>query len=91
MLKFLTFGAVALLILLRLAGTRFGSRLLGVSQRVLAIVFLAALVIAGVDAILTEQWTLLAVVLALLLLSGIEEIRRRSRAAAPTGSSRRSR
>lgn len=77
MLKLVTFGAIALLILLRLAGTRLGARLLGVSQRVLAIVYLAALVVAGVAAVATEQWTLLAVVGILLVISGVQELRRR--------------
>lgn len=78
MLKILTFGAIALLLLLRLARTRFGSRLLGVPQRVLEIVFLVALVLAGVLAVVFEQWILLAVVVVLLILSVIEELRRRA-------------
>lgn len=78
MLKILTFGAIALLLLLRLARTRFGSRLLGVPQRVLEMVFLVALVLAGVLAVVFEQWILLAVVVVLLILSVIEELRRRS-------------
>lgn len=78
MLRFLTFGAIALLILLRLARTRFGARLLGVPQRALEIVFLVALLLAGVLAVVLEQWILLAVVVVLLVLSGVEELRRRS-------------
>ena len=62
-LKVLSFGAIALLILLRLARTSFGARLLGVSLRVLHIVYLAALGVAGV---------------LLLAISLVEEIRRRS-------------
>ena len=77
MLKFVTLGAIALLILLHLAGTRLGARLLGVSQRVLAIVYLVALVVAGITAVATEQWTLLAVVGILLVISGVQELRRR--------------
>lgn len=77
MLKLVTLGAIVLLILLRLAGTRLGARLLGVSQRVLAIVYLVALLVAGVAAVATEQWTLLAVVGVLLVISGVQELRRR--------------
>lgn len=76
-LKVLSFGAIALLILLRLARTPFGARLLGVSLRVLNIVFLAALGIAGVAAVMYEQWILLAVVVVLLVISLVEEVRRR--------------
>ena len=79
-LKVLSFGAIALLILLRLARTPFGARLLGVSLRVLNIVFLAALGIAGVAAVMYEQWILLAVVVVLLVVSLVEEMRRRSAA-----------
>src|SRR5699024_4975325 len=78
MLRFLTFGAIALLILLRLARTRFGARLLGVSLRALHIIYLVALVVAGILAAVFEQWILLAVVGILLAISVIEEIRRRS-------------
>jgi len=77
MLKFVTLGAIVLLILLRLAGTRLGARLLGVSQRVLAIVYLVALLVAGITAVATEQWTLLTVVGILLVISGVQELRRR--------------
>jgi len=77
-LKVLSFGAIALLILLRLARTRFGTRLLGVSLRVLNIVYLVALLVAGVLAVLFEQWILLTVVVILLAVSLVEEIRRRS-------------
>lgn len=77
-LKALTFGAIALLLLLRLARTRAGSRLLGVPQRVLEIVFLVALVLAGVLAVVFEQWILLIVVVILLAFSGVEELRRRT-------------
>ncbi|MFD4008735.1 hypothetical protein ACFWQK_13550 [Brachybacterium paraconglomeratum] len=76
-LKVLTFGAIGLLVVLRLARTRFGSRLLGVSLRVLNIVYLVALVIAGILAVVFEQWILLVVVAVLLVVSLVEEIRRR--------------
>ena len=77
-LKVLSFGAIALLILLRLARTSFGARLLGVSRRVLHFVYLAALGVAGVLAVMFEQWILLTVVVILLAISLVEEIRRRS-------------
>lgn len=77
-LKVLSFGAIALLILLRLARTRFGAQLLGVPLQVLHIVHLAALGVAGVLAIPFEQWVLLTVVVILLVISLVEEIRRRS-------------
>ena len=38
MLRFVSIAAIVVLILLRLAGTRMGARLLGLSQRVLGIV-----------------------------------------------------
>ena len=76
-LKVLTFGAIGLLVVLRLARTRFGSRLLGVSLRVLNIVYLDALVIAGILAVVFEQWILLVVVAVLLVVSLVEQIRRR--------------
>lgn len=89
MLRFLTLGAIALLLLLRLARTRFGSRLLGVPQRVLEIVFLVVLVLAGILAVVLEQWILLVLVVILLVISGIEELRRRSAArTAPAARSR---
>jgi hypothetical protein len=81
-LKVLSFGAIALLLLLRLARTPFGARLLGVSLRMLNIVFLAALGIAGVAAVMYEQWILLTVVVVLLAFSLVEEVRRRSAARA---------
>ena len=77
-LKVLTFGTIALLVLLRLARTRFGSRLLGVPQRVLEIVFLVALLLAGVLAVVFEQWILVIVVVILLVITGVEELKRRS-------------
>ena len=81
MLRFVSIAAIVVLILLRLAGTRMGARLLGLSQRGLGMVYLVALVIAAVAAVATEQWVLLVVAGVLLLLSGVEAIRRRSAAA----------
>ena len=79
-LKVLSFGAIALLLHLRLARTPFGARLLGVPLKVLHIVYLAALGVAGMLAIPYEQWVLLAVVVVLLVISLVEEVRRRSAA-----------
>lgn len=79
-LKVLSFGAIALLLLLRLARTPSGARLLGVPLKVLHIVYLAALGVAGMLAIPYEQWVLLAVVVVLLVISLVEEVRRRSAA-----------
>ena len=85
-LKVLTFGTIALLVLLRLARTRFRSRLLGVPQRVLEIVFLVALLLAGVLAVVFEQWILVIVVVILLVITGVEELKRRSaKSAGPSG------
>lgn len=82
MLRVLTIAAILVLVLLRLARTRFGSRLLGISQRTLGGVFLIALAIAGVLAVVYELWILLAAVGVLLVLHVLEELRRR--AAGPT-------
>jgi hypothetical protein len=79
-LKVLSIGAIALLLLLRLARTRVGARLLGVSLQVLNIVYLAALGVAGVLAVMFEQWILLTVVVILLVVSLVEELRRRAAA-----------
>ncbi|MBB5831064.1 hypothetical protein [Brachybacterium aquaticum] len=78
MLRYLAFGAIALLILLRLARTRVGAKLLGVPLRALEIVYLVALVIAGILAVVFEQWILLAVVVILLVVSLVEELRARA-------------
>lgn len=77
-LKVLTIGAIVLLLGLRLLRGRFGARLLGVSRTVLNVVYLVVLVLTGVIAGVFEQWVLLGVVVVLLVLSGIEEVRRRS-------------
>ncbi|OFT47375.1 hypothetical protein HMPREF3159_14010 [Brachybacterium sp. HMSC06H03] len=79
-LKVLSFGAIALLLLLRLARTPFGARLLGVPLKVLHIVYLATLGVTGILAIPYEQWVLLTVVVVLLVVSLVEEVRRRSAA-----------
>lgn len=78
MLRFLTVGVIALLLLLRLARTRFGARLLGISLRVLNTVYLVALLLTAVLAVAFEQWILLTVVGLLLLISLVEWLRARS-------------
>lgn len=75
--KVLSLGAIALLLLLRLSRTTLGARLLGVSLRVLNIVYLSALVLAGVLAVLFDQWILLTVVVILLVISLVEELQHR--------------
>ena len=88
MLKILTFVAIGALLLLRLARTSFGARLLGVPQRVLEIVFLVALLLAGVLAVVFDQWILLVVVVILVVVSGVETLRVRGRAARSPRSTR---
>ncbi|MFC7376216.1 hypothetical protein ACFQS2_04685 [Brachybacterium sp. GCM10030267] len=78
-IKALTVGGIALLLALRLLRGRFGARLLGVSVRVLNVVYLLALVLAAALAVIFEAWVLLVVVAVLLVLSAVEEIRRRAR------------
>ena len=78
MLRFLTVGVIALLLLLRLARTRFGARLLGISLRVLNTVYLVALLLTAVLAVAFEQWILLTVAGLLLLISLVEWLRARS-------------
>ncbi|MGP9683915.1 MULTISPECIES: hypothetical protein [unclassified Brachybacterium] len=77
-LKVLTIGVIVFLLGLRLLRGRFGTRLLGVSRTVVNAIYLVALVLTGIIAGAFEQWVLLGVVVVLLVLSGIEEIRRRS-------------
>ena len=77
-LKVITVGAIALLLAMRLLRGRFGATLLGVSVRALNLAYLALLLITGLLAGVFNQWVLLGVVVALLALSGVEEIRRRS-------------
>ncbi|GAA1491288.1 hypothetical protein [Brachybacterium sacelli] len=89
MLKLLTIGAIAVLLALRLLRGRFGARLLGVSAQVMTVVYLVALVITGVLAGLFEQWILLGVVVLLLVISGLEELRRRDRRRADVAPPRR--
>lgn len=80
MIKYFAIGLIAGLLVLRLLRSRWGSRFLGVSERALDVVYLVALVITGVIAVLTEYWLLLAVVVVLLALRGLEALRARRRA-----------
>lgn len=85
MFKYLAIGLIVGLLVLRLLRSRWGSRLLGVSERALDIVYLAALALTGVIAVLTEYWLLLVVVAVLLALRGVEALRaRQSRRGMPT-------
>ena len=81
MIRYFAIGLVVGLLALRLLRSRWGSRLLGISERVLDIIYLVALVITGAVAVATEYWLLLAVVGVLLVLRGIEALRNRRRRA----------
>jgi hypothetical protein len=75
--KYLAIALILGLLALRLVRGRWGSRFLGVSGRVLDIVYVAALVIAGVAAVATKYWLLLALVAVLLVLRVVEAVRAR--------------
>ena len=77
MFKYVAIGLIVGLLGLRVLRSRWGSRLLGVSERVLDIVYLVALVVTGVVAVLTEYWLLLVVVAVLLVLRGLEALQAR--------------
>src|SRR5699024_6778325 len=86
-IKYFAIGLIGGLLVLRLLRSRWGARLLGVPERVLDIVYLVALVLTGVIAVVTEYWLLLVVVAVLLVLRGIEALRaRQSRRGMPTTS-----
>lgn len=76
-MKYLAIALILGLLALRLLRGRWGSRFLGVSGRVIDIVYVAALVIAGVAAVATKYWLLLALVAVLLVLRIIEAVRAR--------------
>jgi len=80
-IRYFAIGLVVGLLALRLLRSRWGSRLLGISERALDIIYLVALVITGAVAVATEYWLLLAVVGVLLVLRGIEALRNRRRRA----------
>lgn len=75
MIRLLAIGLVLALVLLRVVRSRWGSRLIGVSERALDVVYLVALLATGVIAVATEYWWLLAVVGILLGLRLLEAIR----------------
>lgn len=77
-MKYLAIALLLGLLALRLLRGRWGSRFLGVSGRVLDIVYVAVLVIAGVAAVATKYWLLLALVVVLLVLRIIETVRSRA-------------
>ncbi|MGY5765732.1 hypothetical protein ACXET9_11075 [Brachybacterium sp. DNPG3] len=85
MVKYVVILVVLALLLLRLLRGRWGAKLLGISERVLDIIYIAALLVTGVIAGLTEYWALLAAVGALLVWRIAEEViaRGRRRSAAP--------
>lgn len=85
MVKYVVVLVVLALLLLRLLRGRWGARLLGVSERVLDVVYIVALLVTGVIAVLTEYWVLLVAVGILLVWRVVEEVidRGRRRSAAP--------
>lgn len=85
MVKYVVVLVVLALLLLRLLRGRWGARLLGVSEQVLDLVYIVALMVTGVIAVLTEYWVLLVAVGILLVWRVVEEVidRGRRRSAAP--------
>lgn len=85
MVKYVVVLVVLALLLLRLLRGRWGARLLGVSERVLDVVYIVALLVTGVISVLTEYWVLLVAVGILLVWRVVEEVidRGRRRSAAP--------
>ncbi|EWS80186.1 hypothetical protein [Brachybacterium phenoliresistens] len=82
-LKTLAIGLIVLLLALRLLRGRLGSALLGVSERVIDLVYIGALTVTLGISIAAEQWLLVAICAVLLLLRGVEALRaRRSRSRA---------
>lgn len=79
MIKYFAIGLVVGLLALRLLRSRWGSQLLGISERVLDVVYVVALVLTGVISVVTEYWLLLAVAAVLLVLRGVEALQDRRR------------
>ncbi|PWH06126.1 hypothetical protein DEO23_09990 [Brachybacterium endophyticum] len=91
-MKYLAIALILGLLALRLLRGRWGAKFLGVSERAIDIVYIAALVIAGIAAIATQYWLLLALVVVLLVLRLVEALRtpsRRQAASRRRGSARR--
>jgi hypothetical protein len=83
-MRYFLIGLVLALLVLRLLRSRWGARLLGVSQQLLDRIYVVALVLVGTVAALTEYWLVLAVVGVLLIWRVIEGLQdRRQRRAAP--------
>lgn len=76
-LKTLAISLIVLLLALRLLRGRFGSALLGVSERVIDTVYVGALVLTLGISIASEQWLLVAICAVLLALRGLEALRAR--------------
>lgn len=79
MIRYFAIGLVVGLLALRILRSRWGSRLLSISVRALDVIYLVALGLTGVVAVVTEYWLLLAVVGVLLALRGIEALQNRRR------------
>ena len=74
-LKTLAIGLIVLLLALRLLRGRLGSALLGVSERVIDLVYIGALTVTLGISIASEQWLLVAICAVLLLLRSLEALR----------------
>lgn len=78
-MRYFLIGLVLALLVLRLLRSRWGARLLGVSQQALDRIYVVALVLVGTVAALTEYWLVLAVIGLLLIWRVLEGLRARQR------------
>ena len=78
-MRYFLIGLVLALLVLRLLHSRWGARLLGVSQQALDRIYVVALVLVGTVAALTEYWLVLAVIGLLLIWRVLEGLRARQR------------
>lgn len=74
-LKVVVFGAILVLVALRVLRSPLGARFLGISERALLIIYVAALVVAVGVSIWQQQWMLLVVAGALLVLEIVQQVR----------------
>jgi hypothetical protein len=72
MLRYIVIPIIAVLLALRVMRGPWGAKFWGVSERVLGIIYLVALVIALVAGVLTEYWVLVVAAGLLLLLEIVE-------------------
>ena len=78
-MRYFLIGLVLALLVLRLLRSRWGARLLGVSQQALDRIYVVALVLVGTVAALTEYWLVLAVIGLPLIWRVLEGLRARQR------------